>query len=166
MTNERIELQLRTLPAAPGVYLMKDAAGGVIYVGKSKNLQQRVRSYFHVSRHRSKKVERLAHNVKDLEIRRTDTEFEALMLECRLIQELKPIYNKKMKSPLGYVYLAIRDTDGIWKLLMCRTPREPAKFMDRIQRVAMLLRRLSKAFAKLCVSLAAVHDQRRLDFPV
>lgn len=125
MTNERIELQLRTLPAAPGVYLMKDAAGGVIYVGKSKNLQQRVRSYFHVSRHRSKKVERLAHNAKDLEIRRTDTEFEALMLECRLIQELKPIYNKKMKSPLGYVYLAIRDTDGIWDLEVADVPDAP-----------------------------------------
>ncbi|WP_339301879.1 GIY-YIG nuclease family protein [Paenibacillus sp. FSL K6-2441] len=125
MTNERVEQQLRTLPAAPGVYLMKDAAGGVIYVGKSKNLQQRVRSYFHASRHRSKKVERLAHNVKDLEILRTDTEFEALMLECRLIRELKPMYNKKMKSPHGYVYLVIRDTDGIWDLEVVDVPEAP-----------------------------------------
>ncbi|WP_178024255.1 GIY-YIG nuclease family protein [uncultured Paenibacillus sp.] len=125
MTNERIVHQLRTLPAAPGVYLMKDAAGGVIYVGKSKNLQQRVRSYFQASRNRSKKVERLAHNVKDLEIRMTDTEFEALMLECRLIRELKPMYNKKMKTPHGYSYLAIRDHEGIWDLEVADEPGDP-----------------------------------------
>lgn len=125
MINERIEHQLRLLPASPGVYLMKDAAGGIIYVGKSKNLQQRVRSYFHASRNRSKKVERLAHNVKDLEIRLTDTEFEALMLECRLIRELKPMYNKKMKSPHGYAYIAIRDNEGIWDLEVVDNPEAP-----------------------------------------
>lgn len=125
MINERIEHQLRTLPASPGVYLMKDAAGNVIYVGKSKNLQQRVRSYFHISRNRSKKVERLVHNIKDLEIRLTDTEFEALMLECRLIRELKPMYNKKMKSPQGYTYIAIRDNEGIWDLEVADEPEDP-----------------------------------------
>lgn len=125
MKNERVEHQLRMLPASPGVYLMKDAAGGVIYVGKSKNLQQRVRSYFHASRSRSKKVERLAHNIKDLEIRLTDTEFEALMLECRLIRELKPMYNKKMKSPHGYTYVAIRDNEGIWDLEVADEPEDP-----------------------------------------
>lgn len=125
MTNERIEHQLRLLPASPGVYLMKDAAGGIIYVGKSKNLQQRVRSYFHASRNRSKKVERLAHNVKDLEIRLTDTEFEALMLECRLIRELNPMYNKKMKSTHGYAYIAIRDNEGIWDLEVVDNPEAP-----------------------------------------
>ncbi|MGG6313063.1 GIY-YIG nuclease family protein [Paenibacillus macerans] len=120
--NVVIQNKLRELPASPGVYLMKDAAGGVIYVGKSKNLKQRVRSYFHESRARSAKVERLVHNVKDLEIRLTDTEFEAFMLECRLIHELKPVYNKQMKSPLGYVYLAIRDKQGSWRMEVTGEP--------------------------------------------
>ncbi|MDU4696450.1 MAG: GIY-YIG nuclease family protein [Paenibacillus sp.] len=125
MRNERIQHQLRNLPAVPGVYLMKDAAGDVIYVGKSKNLQQRVRSYFYASHNRSKKVERLVHNVQDLELRITDTEFEALMLECQLIRELKPMYNKKMKSPHGYPYVAIRDNEGIWDLEVVDVPEAP-----------------------------------------
>lgn len=87
--------KLGNLPSSPGVYLMKDGNGGILYVGKSKNLQQRVRSYFYPSAPHSNKIKRLVNNVKDLEIRVTDTEFEALMLECRLIREWKPVYNKK-----------------------------------------------------------------------
>lgn len=100
------------LPPSPGVYLMKDGEGGVIYVGKAKNLQRRVRSYFYPSAPHSNKIKRLVNNVKDVEIRVTDTEFEAFMLECRLIHEFKPVFNKKMKSPLAYVHIAIRTRNG------------------------------------------------------
>ncbi|WP_334071438.1 MULTISPECIES: GIY-YIG nuclease family protein [Paenibacillus] len=100
--------QLQNLPALPGVYMMKDGHGDILYVGKSKNLKQRVKSYFTSSEKHSRKTQRLVNNVKDLEIRITDTEFEAFMLECRLIHELRPMYNKKMKSPQAYVYVKVR----------------------------------------------------------
>lgn len=100
--------QLHNLPASPGVYMMKDGHGGILYVGKSKNLKQRVKSYFVSSASHSRKKQRLVNNVKDLEIRVTDTEFEAFMLECRLIHELRPLYNKKMKSPHAYVNVVVK----------------------------------------------------------
>ncbi|MEC0138709.1 GIY-YIG nuclease family protein [Paenibacillus macerans] len=114
--------KLGNLPSSPGVYLMKDGNGGILYVGKSKNLQQRVRSYFYPSAPHSNKIKRLVNNVKDLEIRVTDTEFEALMLECRLIREWKPVYNKKMKNPLAYVYIAIRPGNGFRRIEVTHHP--------------------------------------------
>lgn len=105
--------KLKNLPPCPGVYLMKDSLGSVIYVGKSKNLKNRVQSYFYNSKGHSPKVEKLVKNLKDFEYITTDTEFEAFMLECRLIKKLKPLYNKKMKSPLSYIYICIT-TDSIY----------------------------------------------------
>ncbi|GIP53528.1 GIY-YIG nuclease family protein [Paenibacillus vini] len=92
---------------------MKDYHGGVIYVGKSKNLKQRVQSYFYKSKSHSNKVKRMVSQIKDLEYRVTDTEFEAFMLECKLIHEIKPVYNKKMKNPLGYTYILIHAGKGL-----------------------------------------------------
>lgn len=97
----------RKLPSSPGVYIMKDSLNSIIYVGKSKNLKSRVSSYFHNSKSRSPKVEKLVKNIRDFDYVLTDTEFEAFMLECRLIQEIKPGYNKKMKSPLSYCFIRI-----------------------------------------------------------
>lgn len=103
--------KLQNLPSLPGVYLMKDSQGGIIYVGKSKNLKNRVRSYFQNSKHHSPKVLKLVNHLKDFEYILTDTEFEAFLLECKLIRELKPMYNKLMKSPLSYPYLRINICD-------------------------------------------------------
>jgi excinuclease ABC subunit C len=87
---------------------MKDSLGHIIYVGKAKALKKRVQSYFQNSNSHSPKVKRLVKNIKDLDYTLTDTEFEAFMLECQLIKELKPLYNKKMKNPLAYTYIVIR----------------------------------------------------------
>jgi excinuclease ABC subunit C len=87
---------------------MKDSSGSIIYVGKSKNLKNRVGSYFQNSKAHSPKVVKLVKNIKDFEYILTDTEFEAFMLECKLIKHLKPFYNKMMKSPLSYVYIKIK----------------------------------------------------------
>jgi excinuclease ABC subunit C len=95
------------LPSSPGVYLMKDSLNNVIYVGKSKNLKSRVSSYFQSSKSHSPKVEKLVKNLKDFEYILTDTEFEAFMLECKLIKEIKPTYNRLMKSPNSYTYIKI-----------------------------------------------------------
>ncbi|MFC3926837.1 GIY-YIG nuclease family protein [Clostridium punense] len=99
--------KVKNLPNCPGVYLMKDSLDNIIYVGKSKNLKNRVRSYFYSSKHSSSKIEKLVQNLKDFDYIVTDTEFEAFMLECQLIKKLKPTYNRLMKSPLAYTYIKI-----------------------------------------------------------
>ena len=104
-----LEDKVKELPSSPGVYLMKDSLNSVIYVGKSKNLKNRVGSYFQNSKSHSPKVLKLVKNLKDFEYILTDTEFEAFMLECKLIKEIKPIYNKQMKSPKAYSYIRIKN---------------------------------------------------------
>lgn len=103
--------KIKKLPSSPGVYLMKDSLNSIIYVGKSKNLKNRVGSYFQNSKSRPPKVVKLVKNLKDFEYIITDTEFEAFMLECKLIKELQPIYNKQMKSPKSYSYIKIKVTE-------------------------------------------------------
>ncbi|GFP74565.1 UvrABC system protein C [Clostridium fungisolvens] len=90
---------------------MKDSLDTIIYVGKSKNLKSRVSSYFTNSKSHSPKVVKLVKNLKDFDYIITDTEFEAFMLECKLIKEIKPIYNKLMKNPISYCYIKITLND-------------------------------------------------------
>lgn len=103
-----IKEKIKTLPYSPGVYLMKDSLDSIIYVGKSKSLRNRVGSYFVNSKAHSPKVVKLVQNLKDFDYILTDTEFEALLLECKLIKEIKPRYNRLMKSPKGYCYIRIK----------------------------------------------------------
>ncbi|WP_080848377.1 GIY-YIG nuclease family protein [Cytobacillus gottheilii] len=106
-----IKDKAKQLPSSPGVYLMKDSSNYIIYVGKSKSLKSRVQSYMNHSKNHTKKVERLVDHLTDFDYILTDTEFEAFILECELIKELKPTYNRKMKTPKSYSYLKIqRDT--------------------------------------------------------
>lgn len=101
--------KVHSLPLTPGVYLMKDSLGHIIYVGKAKQLRKRVQSYFYNNKGHSPKVVQLVRHIRDLEYRLTDTEFEAFMLECQLIKEIKPMYNRKMKNPLAYSYISVRE---------------------------------------------------------
>lgn len=103
-----LKAKVKGLPSLPGVYMMKDSLDSIIYVGKSKNLKSRIGSYFQNSKSHSPKVVKLVKNIKDFEYKLTDTEFEAFMLECKLIKEIKPIYNKLMKSPKSYSYIKIK----------------------------------------------------------
>lgn len=116
--------KLALLPAVPGVYFMKDAAGGIIYVGKSKNLKQRVQSYFHLSEAHSNKVRRMVSQIKDLDIHPTDTEFEALLLECSYIHKYKPVYNKKMKNTLAYAYIVIHPEEVLRRIRVTHHPEK------------------------------------------
>ena len=100
--------KIKSLPSSPGVYLMKDSHGSIIYVGKSKHLKQRVQSYFQNSKNHPPKIIKLVNHLKDFDYILTDTEFEAFMLECQLIKEIKPIYNTQMKNPLSYAYIVIK----------------------------------------------------------
>ena len=105
--NDKIEKALAVLPDKPGVYLMHDSTGRVIYVGKAKNLNNRVHSYFRASGRRSVKVEAMVSHVEDIETIMTDSEIEALMLECNLIKKYRPRYNIMLRDDKTYPYLKI-----------------------------------------------------------
>jgi excinuclease ABC subunit C len=104
--------KIKNLPTSPGVYLMKDSSGHIIYVGKSKKLKNRVSSYFQHSKNRFGKWEKLVKHIKDFDFILTDTEFEALMLECKLIKEIQPMYNRMMKTTKAYNYIVFRWQKG------------------------------------------------------
>ena len=102
-----IEEKLESLPAGPGVYQHKDAEGTVLYVGKAKNLRNRVRQYFQKSRSMEPRIEAMLKKAADLEIIVTDSEVEALILEANLIKKLKPRYNVNLKDDKSYPYIVI-----------------------------------------------------------
>jgi excinuclease ABC subunit C len=108
-----IEAQLRALPARPGVYLFKDSQGKVIYVGKAASLRHRVRAYFSPSTNLSPKLQRLAASISDFESIFTDSEQQALILECTLIKQYRPRYNVSLKDDKTFPYLKI-DLDNDW----------------------------------------------------
>jgi len=102
-----IKERLNSVPAQPGVYLMKGEAGEVLYVGKAINLRNRVRSYFQASADYSPKVQRLVGSIADLEFIVTASELEALILECNLIKRHRPPYNVRFKDDKRYPYIRI-----------------------------------------------------------
>ncbi|MCM0583197.1 excinuclease ABC subunit UvrC [Weissella diestrammenae] len=105
MASEHIEQKLALLPALPGSYQMKDLNGKIIYVGKAKNLKNRVRSYFK-SEHDGKTAE-LVRNIADFDFIVTSSEKESLLLEITLIQKYQPYYNIRLKRGTGYPYIKI-----------------------------------------------------------
>lgn len=108
--NERLPyLREKTskLTTSPGVYKMKNALGHIIYIGKAKNLKNRVTSYFRESADHTPKVAKMVENVYDYDFIVTDTEYEALVLECSLIKQHKPKYNILLKDDKGYHYIHI-----------------------------------------------------------
>ncbi|NLA77476.1 MAG: excinuclease ABC subunit UvrC [Clostridiales bacterium] len=101
------------LPLSPGVYIMKNKSGDIIYVGKAKALRNRVSQYFGSQNNHTEKVRRMVENVDRFEYIITDSEFEALVLECSLIKQHKPKYNILLKDDKGYHY--IRISKGPWR---------------------------------------------------
>lgn len=96
------------LPLTPGVYLMKDAAGKIIYIGKAKALKNRVSQYFGSQNTHTAKVRKMVEQVSDFDYIMTDSEFEALVLECSLIKQNQPKYNILLKDDKGYSYIKIK----------------------------------------------------------
>lgn len=100
------------LPLSPGVYIMHDQSGKIIYIGKAKALKSRVSQYFGSETNHDDKVRRMVSNVDDFEYILTDSEFEALVLECSLIKQHAPKYNILLKDDKGYHYIKV--TAGPW----------------------------------------------------
>ncbi len=107
MTREELKTAALSLPYEPGVYLMKDAADTVIYVGKAKKLKNRVSQYFQDTASHNAKTRRMVSQVDHFETITAATEFEALVLECSLIKHYMPKYNILLKDDKGYPYLRI-----------------------------------------------------------
>jgi excinuclease ABC subunit C len=111
---------LDTLPQKPGCYLMKDAAGKVIYVGKAVNLRSRVRSYFQAGADHSPKTEKLVRRIADIEWILVGSELEALILELNLIKRYRPHYNIRLKDDKRYPYILVHWTDPFPKVTVTR----------------------------------------------
>ena len=108
---DRIALRLKTIPENPGVYQHLDAEGKVIYVGKARNLQKRVSSYFSHYEDKSPKIKMLVRSVCDIRVTVVSTEVDALLLENNLIKRYQPRYNSMLKDDKSYPYLCITDEE-------------------------------------------------------
>ena len=115
-----IQEHLKTLPASPGVYIMKDKFGNVIYVGKAVSLKNRVRQYFQSSKNHSDKVKSMVKNIFSFEYIMTDSELEALILECNLIKKYKPKYNILLRDDKTYPYIKVTVNEDYPRVLKVR----------------------------------------------
>ena len=114
------EYHLKNLPDKPGVYLMKNSLGEVIYVGKAKILKNRVKSYFQNSKNHSEKVRVMVKNISEFEYIVTDSEMEALILECNLIKKYSPKYNILLKDDKFYPFIKITIKDDYPRVFVTR----------------------------------------------
>ena len=124
-----IQDQLKKLPAEPGVYLMKDEHDKIIYVGKAISLKNRVRQYFQSSKNHSSKVKSMVKNIKSFEYIITDSELEALILECNLIKKYRPKYNVLLRDDKTYPYIKVTVNEDFPRVLKVRKVlRDKAKY--------------------------------------
>lgn len=115
-----VEAELKKLPAKPGVYLMHDGRDEIIYVGKAISLKNRVRQYFQSSRNKTSKIEQMVERIARFEYIVTDSELEALVLECNLIKEHRPRYNTMLKDGKTYPYIKATIQEDYPRLLFSR----------------------------------------------
>ncbi len=107
MSNSDFQDQIKDWPTEPGVYLMRDLAQRILYVGKAKNLKNRIRSYFQKAENLTAKTRMLMKRVVSIEFQVTQTELEALLLECNLIKKHRPRYNIRLKDDKNYPYVVL-----------------------------------------------------------
>ena len=123
------EEELKKLPGKPGVYLMHDKTDNIIYVGKAVSLKNRVRQYFQAGRNVSPKIERMISQIASFEYIITDSEVEALVLECNLIKEHSPKYNTMLKDDKGYPYIRATINEPYPRLLFShQRKKDKAKY--------------------------------------
>ncbi len=119
-----IEEELKKLPSQPGVYIMHDARDEIIYVGKAISLKNRVRQYFQSSRNKTAKIEQMVSRIARFEYIVTDSEMEALVLECNLIKEHKPRYNTMLKDDKAYPYIKVTVGEDFPRVMFARTMKK------------------------------------------
>ena len=120
MSEFNFSEELKKMPETPGVYLMHDKRDDVIYVGKAVNLKRRVSSYFRESTKKSLKIQSMVSNIKRFEYILTDSELEALILECNLIKEYRPKYNTMLMDDKTYPYVMVTLREDYPRILLAR----------------------------------------------
>ena len=118
--NFNIQEELKKLPARPGVYLMHDERDEIIYVGKAISLKNRVRQYFQSSRNKGVKIEQMVTHIRRFEYIVTDSELEALVLECNLIKEHHPKYNTMLMDDKTYPFIKVTVNEPFPRVLLAR----------------------------------------------
>lgn len=146
-----IEEELKKLPAKPGVYIMRDAKDQIIYVGKAIVLKNRVRQYFQNSRNHTEKIRQMVERIDHFEYIITDSELEALVLECNLIKEHMPKYNTMLKDGKTYPYIRVTTNEVYPKVSIVRELRKdkaryfgPYTSVNAVRDTLALLRRIYK----------------------
>lgn len=121
--------ELKKLPSSPGVYLMHDEKDNIIYVGKAVSLKNRVRQYFQASTNKTAKIQKMVSHIARFEYIVTDSEVEALILECNLIKEHRPKYNTMLKDDKGYPYICVTLNEPYPRIKLARNmTRGKAKY--------------------------------------
>lgn len=146
-----IEEELKKLPAKPGVYIMRDSKDTIIYVGKAVVLKNRVRQYFQSSRNHTEKIRQMVANIDHFEYIITDSELEALVLECNLIKEHMPKYNTMLKDDKAYPYIRVTMHEAYPRVTMAREQKKdkakyfgPYTSVNAVKDTLELLRRIYK----------------------
>ncbi|KEI16676.1 excinuclease ABC subunit UvrC [Clostridium haemolyticum] len=133
------QYQLKIIPDKPGVYLMKNSLGEIIYVGKAKVLKNRVRQYFQNSKNHSSKVKAMVKNIAEFEYIITDSEMEALILECNLIKKYRPRYNILLKDDKHYPFIKITINEDFPRIFITRIrAKDGAKYFGPYTEVSVI----------------------------
>jgi excinuclease ABC subunit C len=160
-----LEDKIAQLPAAPGVYLMRDANGTIIYIGKARSLRQRVRSYFNASGDSRWHVRFLVARIADIEVMLTDTEKEALLLENTLIKQHHPRYNLDLKDDKTYFSLRIDLQEQFPRFTVVRKiPRDKARYFGPYASASAareVLRQITRMFPLRHYPLASCLSRKR-----
>lgn len=146
-----IEEELKKLPATPGVYIMRDKKDAIIYVGKAIILKNRVRQYFQNSRNHTEKIRQMVEHIDHFEYIITDSELEALVLECNLIKEHMPKYNTMLKDDKSYPYIRVTTHEAYPKVAIAREQKKdkakyfgPYTSVQAVKDTLELLRKIYK----------------------
>ena len=121
--NSQAAEKARAFPQTPGVYLMKDGAGRVIYVGKAKNLRSRAGSYFLKAAAEDPRTAGLVREIRDIECLEAETEIDALLIEARLVKDIQPKYNKDLRDGKSFPYLEITTREPFPRVAFTRQPK-------------------------------------------
>jgi len=123
-TRSPAAFKVRSFPHKPGVYLMKDEAGRVIYVGKAKDLRNRASSYFLKAAAEDPRTSRLVREIRDIDYIEAESEVDAVLMEARLIKDIQPKYNKELKDDKTFPYLEIYTREDFPRVVFTREPHE------------------------------------------
>lgn len=172
MTRDELKRKIASFPTTPGVYLMKNSKGVVIYVGKAKSLRSRVSSYFHDAPGDTRaKMSVMLPRIADVEIVEADSEVDALLMEARLIKDIQPKYNENLRDSKLYPYLEIArraDFPGVYVTRRRDDPKSKfyGPFTDTrgLRRAVQLLQRVFR-FRTCTLEIAADDPKRRFQRP-